>query len=44
MAGYKVPKKVLLVHDLPRTASGKVQKVRLRERFAGLYTTEEVKA
>ena len=42
MAGYKVPKKVLLVRDLPRTASGKVQKVRLREQFAGLYTTEGV--
>jgi acyl-CoA synthetase (AMP-forming)/AMP-acid ligase II len=44
MAGYKVPKRVLLVRDLPRTASGKVQKVRLREQFAGLYTTEGVQA
>jgi acyl-CoA synthetase (AMP-forming)/AMP-acid ligase II len=44
MAGYKVPKKVLLVPDLPRTASGKVQKVRLRERFADLYTTQGVQA
>jgi acyl-CoA synthetase (AMP-forming)/AMP-acid ligase II len=44
MAGYKVPKKVLLVQDLPRTASGKVQKVKLREQFADLYTTEGVQA
>jgi acyl-CoA synthetase (AMP-forming)/AMP-acid ligase II len=44
MAGYKVPKKVLLVSDLPRTASGKVQKVKLREQFADLYATEGVQA
>jgi fatty-acyl-CoA synthase len=37
LAGYKVPKKVLLVDDFPRTASGKIQKVKLRERFADLY-------
>jgi acyl-CoA synthetase (AMP-forming)/AMP-acid ligase II len=44
MAGYKVPKKVLLVEDLPRTASGKVQKVKLREQFGDLYMTEGVQA
>ena len=42
MAGYKVPKKVLIVQDFPRTASGKIQKVKLRERFSDLYTTEGV--
>jgi acyl-CoA synthetase (AMP-forming)/AMP-acid ligase II len=44
MAGHKVPKKVLLVQDLPRTASGKVEKVKLREQFGDLYTTEGVQA
>jgi acyl-CoA synthetase (AMP-forming)/AMP-acid ligase II len=44
MAGYKVPKKVLFVEDLPRTASGKVQKVKLRKEFLELYTTEGVQA
>jgi acyl-CoA synthetase (AMP-forming)/AMP-acid ligase II len=42
MAGYKVPKKVLIVQDFPRTASGKIQKVKLREQFGDLYTTEGV--
>jgi acyl-CoA synthetase (AMP-forming)/AMP-acid ligase II len=40
LAGYKVPKRVLIVRDFPRTASGKIQKVKLREQFAGLYATE----
>ena len=40
MASYKVPKKVLIVQDFPRTASGKIQKVKLREQFGDLYTTE----
>jgi acyl-CoA synthetase (AMP-forming)/AMP-acid ligase II len=44
MAGYKVPKKVLLVEDFPRTASGKIQKVKLREQFKDLYTTEGTQA
>ena len=44
MAGYKVPKKVLIVQDFPRTASGKIQKVKLREQFGDLYTTEGVQA
>jgi acyl-coenzyme A synthetase/AMP-(fatty) acid ligase len=30
--------------DLPRTASGKVQKVKLREQFGDRYTTEGVQA
>jgi acyl-CoA synthetase (AMP-forming)/AMP-acid ligase II len=44
MASYKVPKKVLIVQDFPRTASGKIQKVKLREQFGDLYTTEGVQA
>lgn len=35
--GYKVPKAVVLVDELPRTSTGKVQKNLLRERFARLY-------
>ena len=34
LANYKVPKRVHVVDDLPRTAMGKVQKARLREQFA----------
>ncbi len=31
LARYKIPKKVILVNDLPRTASGKIRKGQLRE-------------
>ncbi|MBM3347788.1 MAG: AMP-binding protein, partial [Betaproteobacteria bacterium] len=34
LAGYKVPKRVLFVEDLPRNAMGKVQKAELRKRYA----------
>ena len=34
IAGYKVPKRVLFVDELPRNAMGKVQKNLLRERLA----------
>jgi acyl-CoA synthetase (AMP-forming)/AMP-acid ligase II len=44
LAGYKVPKRIVIVNDLPRTASGKVQKVKLREQFRDLYTEEGVRA
>jgi long-chain acyl-CoA synthetase len=33
LAGYKLPRSVVLVDDLPRTPSGKVLKRELRERF-----------
>jgi fatty-acyl-CoA synthase len=33
LARYKMPKKVIVVEELPRTASGKVRKADLRERF-----------
>ncbi|MEO8528247.1 MAG: long-chain fatty acid--CoA ligase [Pseudolysinimonas sp.] len=33
IARYKIPKNVVVVDELPRTASGKVRKVDLRERF-----------
>ena len=34
LAGYKVPKLVVIVEDLPRNPSGKILKRTLRERFA----------
>ncbi|HUZ10887.1 MAG TPA: fatty acyl-CoA synthetase [Acidimicrobiales bacterium] len=34
LAGYKVPKLVVIVHDLPRNPSGKILKRTLREQFA----------
>ena len=36
--GYKVPKAVVVLPDLPRTSTGKVQKNVLRERLRGHYT------
>ena len=38
LARYKVPKRVLLVEELPRNAMGKVRKNALRETFAAIYT------
>jgi malonyl-CoA/methylmalonyl-CoA synthetase len=37
LARYKVPKRVLIVDELPRNAMGKVQKNTLRKRYASLY-------
>jgi malonyl-CoA/methylmalonyl-CoA synthetase len=39
LARYKVPRRVLVVADLPRNAMGKVQKNLLRQRYASLYET-----
>ena len=33
LARYKLPKNVVVVEDLPRTASGKIRKADLRARF-----------
>lgn len=38
LAGYKVPKRVLFVDELPRNPMGKVQKSVLRERYRALFT------
>ncbi|MYD41671.1 MAG: AMP-binding protein [Acidimicrobiia bacterium] len=38
LAGYKIPKRILLVERLPRNAMGKVQKTILRSRNAGVFT------
>ena len=35
MAGFKVPKRVYVVDELPRNAMGKVEKNVLRERYPG---------
>lgn len=36
LAGYKVPKKVAFVQELPRTLTGKILKKDLREQFGGI--------
>jgi malonyl-CoA/methylmalonyl-CoA synthetase len=38
LAKYKVPKRILIVPELPRNTMGKVQKNLLREAHKGLYT------
>jgi malonyl-CoA/methylmalonyl-CoA synthetase len=38
LARYKIPKRVLLVDELPRNAMGKVQKSVLRSAYASLYS------
>ena len=35
IARYKIPKRVLTIDELPRTASGKVRKAELRSRYGG---------
>jgi malonyl-CoA/methylmalonyl-CoA synthetase len=37
LAAYKVPKRILVVDELPRNTMGKVQKNRLRDTYAHLY-------
>jgi malonyl-CoA/methylmalonyl-CoA synthetase len=37
IAGFKVPKRVIVAAELPRNAMGKVQKKLLREQHAGLF-------
>lgn len=40
LAAFKVPKRVIVVSELPRNAMGKVQKAELRRRYAGLYSAK----
>ncbi|HEY2781719.1 MAG TPA: AMP-binding protein [Steroidobacteraceae bacterium] len=40
LARYKLPKRILLVDELPRNTMGKVQKNVLRKTFAEIYSTE----
>jgi malonyl-CoA/methylmalonyl-CoA synthetase len=37
LAKFKLPKRVIVVGELPRNAMGKVQKNVLRQEYAGLY-------
>lgn len=37
LAGYKVPKQVFVVPELPRNSMGKVQKNLLRDQYKGLF-------
>jgi malonyl-CoA/methylmalonyl-CoA synthetase len=37
IAAFKVPKRVIVVTELPRNAMGKVQKKLLREQYAGMF-------
>lgn len=39
LAGFKVPKHIAVLDELPRNAMGKVQKTVLRERFRHLFAT-----
>ncbi len=39
LARFKIPKRVLVVEELPRNAMGKVEKTTLRKRYADLFTT-----
>jgi malonyl-CoA/methylmalonyl-CoA synthetase len=38
LAKFKMPKRVLVVDELPRNAMGKVQKNILRDTYAGIYS------
>ena len=38
LAGYKLPRSIVFVDELPRTPSGKVLKRELRERYRGAAT------
>ncbi len=44
LAGYKCPKRILFVAELPRNTMGKVQKNVLRDQHAGLYHLPAVAA
>jgi malonyl-CoA/methylmalonyl-CoA synthetase len=41
LACYKVPKRILLVDELPRNTMGKVQKNALRKTFAAIYAGDD---
>ena len=37
LAAFKIPKRVMVLEDLPRNAMGKAQKAELRRIYAGLF-------
>ena len=40
LAGYKIPKRIMTLDELPRNAMGKVQKNRLRDQFDDLFKVD----
>ncbi|ABD88744.1 AMP-binding protein [Rhodopseudomonas palustris] len=40
LGGFQVPKLIRIVEDMPMTATGKLRKVELRNRFADFFATE----
>jgi long-chain acyl-CoA synthetase len=40
LAGFKVPKRIKVVTEFPRTGTGKIQKHHLREQLKDLYTQD----
>jgi long-chain acyl-CoA synthetase len=40
LAGYEVPKKVIVQREIGVTSTGKVKKPSLRKEYAGLFTEE----
>ncbi len=44
LAGYKRPKRIFVIDDLPRNTMGKVQKNLLRDRYADLFTPPATRA
>jgi len=40
LAPYKYPRDIRFLDELPKTATGKIQRFRLRERAAGMVPTE----
>ncbi|TYC52140.1 long-chain fatty acid--CoA ligase [Rhodobacterales bacterium] len=43
LASYKIPKKFIVVHDLPRTAAGKVRKNILKDTFSRTVAVEDTR-
>jgi len=39
LATFEIPKKVVIVDDLPKTTTGKLEKFKLRDKYHDLYKT-----
>jgi malonyl-CoA/methylmalonyl-CoA synthetase len=40
LAGFKLPKRVYVIDEMPRNAMGKIQKNELRRRFAAAFSAQ----
>ena len=40
LGGFQLPKKIVFVDEVPKTATGKLRKVELRMAYSELYTDE----